>query len=77
MRRAERDSGFFVAMGTDCAGLHFVVNGRGGLPVSAKDGGTFGFTEFATFGFVFELLVMKEQLLTSGEHKIVPTIHAG
>ena len=37
---------------------------------------TFGFAILATFGVIFELFVVKEELLTGGENKVAPAINA-
>jgi hypothetical protein len=47
------------------------------LGVAAKQGCPFGFAELATFGLVFELLVVEEQLFAGREHKVISTIDAG
>jgi len=74
--RAEGYGGLFVTTRTDRAGFDLVVDGRGGLPVAAKQGCALGLAELAAFGLVLELLVVEEQLLTGCEHKVIPTIDA-
>ena len=40
----------------------------------AQHGDAFRFAAFATLGFVLELLVVEEELLSGGENKITSTI---
>jgi hypothetical protein len=50
-----------------------VISDWGGT--CAQDRDAFGFAVLASFGFVFELLIVKEQLLPGGEDKVVAAIN--
>lgn len=67
MRRFERHRGF----GSTCR----AIGPRFGTHRGAA-GSTLGFTDFAAFGIVFELLVVKEELFPSGKYKIVAAVTA-
>jgi hypothetical protein len=41
----------------------------------AEHSNPFGFAGFAAFGFVFELLIVKEKLFPSRENEIIPTVN--
>jgi len=75
LRGAERDRGLFSA--ARAGGLGFDLGVTVILALGwrcAEDGDPLGLAGFATLGFVFELLVVKEKLLPGGENKITPTV---
>lgn len=77
MRRLERDGGFTLAPGANC--LRF-----GPLEVSAASTavrqpqclGALGLAFLTALGLIFELFVVKEELLTSGKNEIGAAVHA-
>jgi len=66
LRRFKRNGGFGGTLRTNCPGFcaHAI----------AGSGHTLDFALFATLWIVFELLIVKEQLLSGGKDKVVTTI---
>jgi hypothetical protein len=66
LRRLERNSGFGGALRTNCPGFcaHAI----------AGSGHTLDFALFTTLWIVFELLIVKEQLLSGGKDKVITTV---
>lgn len=67
MRRFERHRGF----GSTCRAIGPRFGAYGGTA-----GGTLGFAQFAAFGIVLELLVVKKELFPGGKYEIVAAVAA-
>jgi len=72
--RLERYRGLLAALRTNRAGFHSAEPGSFGNRAQHRD--PFCFAGLAAFRFVFELLVVKEQLFASGECKLRATVDA-
>ena len=71
MSGTEWKSRFLSATGADSYGFLF------GEAIGRGPGGySFLFAELAAFGYVLELFIVEEKLLSGGEHKILATVYA-
>jgi hypothetical protein len=68
--RAERNRGFLSATGADSYGFLF-----GKVTRRSPGGSPFLLAGFAAFGYVLELFVVEEKLLSGGKYKIFATVH--
>jgi hypothetical protein len=75
LRRLERDRGLLAAAGAVGPGFYLrAAAGHGDR--RAQSGSSPGLAGFATFGFVLELLVVEEELLTGGEDEVGAAVNA-
>jgi len=72
LRGFERDGGFTLAPGANCLCFYPLIIAAGGW--NPQRLGALAFAVFATLGFIFELLIMKEKLFTGSENEVSATI---
>ena len=73
LRGLERYSGFPLASGANSLGFHPLIITA--ILRQSQRLGAFPPAVFAAFGFVFELLIVEEELFTGSEYKVGAAIH--
>jgi hypothetical protein len=71
--RLKRYGCFLAALRTGGTGFHFRIGTRSG---DAQRAGPFTFAGFATFGFVLELFIVKEELFPGCKYELRTAVYA-